>query len=137
MPKKQSDNTPTQNAISLLVYLLENDQFHTLSHLAEKFNISKQSISRMLEREDFAFFGRLIKEKSGKEVIYRIDKSALLKRLLRAGLKSDSHERMIPGRALPGKDLLWEIVAMKLKSGGNGKKVSLAVLENLAAKGMI
>lgn len=67
MPKKLSDNTPTQNAINLLVYLLENDRFHSLSHLTEKFNMSKQSISRLLEREDFTFFGKLIKEKSGKE----------------------------------------------------------------------
>lgn len=94
MPKKFSDNTPTQNTIKLLAYLLENDHFHTLTELAGRFEISKQTVIRSLERHDFGFFGELIKEKQGKEVAYRMEKSRAFNRLMRATYKADAGNRV-------------------------------------------
>lgn len=74
-------------------------------------------------------------------MVFRIDKSSLLKRLLRAGLKSASHAMSLPGRhmekALPNDGLLGEIVALNIKPGSHNKKLVLAVLGKLADKGGI
>lgn len=95
MSRKLGDYTPTETTIKLLVCLLENDRFYTLSELAEKFEISKPTVSRSLERPDLTFFGKLIKAKLGREVTYRIDKSKLLSRLMRAYPKSDIKTKAI------------------------------------------
>lgn len=141
MPRKESDNTPTQTAISLLVYLLENGESHSLTNLAEKFNVSKQTISRTLERGDLTFFGKLIKEKSGKEVVYRLDKSSLLKRLMRAGLKSGTQNRTSPsknsGKKISSDNMLAEIVRLEINPRKDSRRLVVAVLEKLLAKGSI
>lgn len=141
MPKKESDNTPTQTAIGLLVYLLENEGSHSLTNLAQRFNVSKQTIGRTLERGDLTFFGKLIKEKVGKEVEYRLDKSSLLKRLMRAGLKSGTHDKAsnsrISGKSITGDNLLGGIVGMKINPGKSSPQLIMAVLGKLVKKGSI
>lgn len=96
MAKKLGDNTPSQTTIRILVCLLENDRFHTLGELAEKFEVSKQTVIRTLERQDLSFFGKLTKEKLGREVAYRIDKSSLLTRLARAQPRIEEHGKALP-----------------------------------------
>ena len=98
MPKKITDDTPTQTAIRLFVYLLENEGIHTLSELADRFEISKQTVSRSLERPDWSYFGKLIKERIGKEVIYSFDKTNLVSKMKRRDNKSDGSARQRSGQ---------------------------------------
>ena len=83
MPQKWGEDTLQQIALKLVIYLMENEGSHTLSKLSEKFNISKQSISRTLRLPELLYFGEIIEEKQGKEKCYRLDKSRFLNRLLR------------------------------------------------------
>lgn len=145
MPKKLGDYTPTETTIKLLVCLLENDRFYSLSELAEKFEISKPTVSRSLERPDLTFFGNLIKEKLGREVAYRIDKSKLLSRLMRAHSKEDiktkpmsKNNYCIAKKEQREKGIFRErktkIFKFDVAGGANANPLILAVLEYMEQK---
>lgn len=145
MPKKLGDYTPTQITIKLLVCLLENDRFYTLSELSEKFEISKPTVIRSLERPDLTFFGKLIKQKLGREVAYRIDKSKLLSRLMRAPSKPESQTGPISkknyctakkGEGERGilREKKKEIFKFDVMRGASSNPLVLAVLEYMEQK---
>lgn len=141
MPKKDTDNTPTDTAIKLLVFLLENERGYSLTRLAERFNVSKQTIIRTLERHDLSFFGRLVKETVNRESVYRLDKSNLLKRLVRAASGHGGHNKILLckafGEKFTSQSLIEEIVGMEIRPKNRDERYTLAMLKELHARGII
>lgn len=70
MPGKKSDKTPTETFMQLLIFLLEHSQPVTLGELAMTLKVSKQSVLKYLDRIDLTYFGKLERQKRGKEVVF-------------------------------------------------------------------
>ena len=81
MGTKWNEAKPGEKLLSLYSRLLFSSESPTLSELARELECSKQSVSRLIDQVDSAKFGRIIKEHSGKQVRFRMERPSRLPKL--------------------------------------------------------
>ncbi|MBD5538535.1 MAG: WYL domain-containing protein [Desulfovibrio sp.] len=69
---KQADAKPAEKLLALFTTLLFNNRSYSLGTLAEMLDCSKQTVSRLLVQMEAARYGKLAREKQGREVFYRL-----------------------------------------------------------------
>lgn len=69
---KQADAKPAEKLLALFTTLLFNNRSYSLGELAEMLDCSKQTVSRLLLQMEAARYGKLAREKRGKEVFFRL-----------------------------------------------------------------
>lgn len=69
---KLSDAKPAEKLLSLFTTLLFTSRRYSLSDLAEMLDCSKQTVSRLLLQMEGARYGKLAREKQGKEVFFKL-----------------------------------------------------------------
>lgn len=72
MGSKQADAKPAEKLLALFTTLLFNNRSYSLGRLAEMLDCSKQTVSRLLLQMEAARYGKLAREKQGREVFYRL-----------------------------------------------------------------
>lgn len=69
---KQAEAKPAEKLLALFTTLLFSNRSYSLATLAEMLDCSKQTVSRLLLQMEAARYGKLAREKRGKEVFYRL-----------------------------------------------------------------
>lgn len=69
---KKADAKPAEKLLSLFTTLLFTNDRYSLSALAEMLDCSKQTVSRLLLQMEGARYGKVYKEKQGKEVFFKL-----------------------------------------------------------------
>ena len=69
---KHAEAKPAEKLLALFTTLLFNNRSYSLGRLAEMLDCSKQTVSRLLLQMEAAKYGKLAREKQGKEVHYRL-----------------------------------------------------------------
>ena len=72
--KWDKDATPSGKLLSLYTLLLIKGKEMSLGELARELKCSKQSVSRMLDQLEASQYGKLLRDKRGKEAIYHLDR---------------------------------------------------------------
>jgi predicted DNA-binding transcriptional regulator YafY len=75
MPPKNSDATPAEKILSLYTLLLINSgRYFSLTELAERLECSKQTVLRLVDQIEMAEFGKITRDKRGREAVYAIER---------------------------------------------------------------
>lgn len=69
---KKGDAKPAEKLLSLFTTLLFTNGRYSLSSLAEMLDCSKQTVSRLLLQMEAARYGKIYREKQGKEVFFKL-----------------------------------------------------------------
>ena len=69
---KHAEAKPAEKLLALFTTLLFSNRSYSLGKLAEMLDCSKQTVSRLLLQMEAAKYGKLFREKQGKEVHYRL-----------------------------------------------------------------
>ncbi len=72
MGRKLADAKPAEKLLSLFTTLLFTNGRYSLGALAEMLDCSKQTVSRLLLQMEGARYGKLAREKQGKEVFFKL-----------------------------------------------------------------
>ncbi len=74
MGYKLAEAKPAEKLLALFTTLLFNNRRYSLSDLAEMLDCSKQTVSRLLLQMEGARYGKLAREKHGKEVFFKLQR---------------------------------------------------------------
>ena len=72
--KWNQDATPSEKLLSLYTLLLVKGKEVSLSELSRELKCSKQSISRLIDQLEASRYGKLLRDKRGKEAVYSLDR---------------------------------------------------------------
>ena len=70
--KWNQDATPSEKLLSLYTLLLIKGKEVSLSELSHELKCSKQSISRLIDQLEASRYGKLLRDKRGKEAVYSL-----------------------------------------------------------------
>ena len=90
--KLDKDAGPIDKALRLFALLLFHPKSYSLGELADRLECSKQSVLRMMDRLESVDCAKIIKEKEGRQVTYRL---ARLNRLPQVSLNPEGLETLI------------------------------------------
>ncbi len=73
-PKQNPDAKPSEKLLTLYTLLLLRENGFSLTELSHELVCSKQTVTRLLDQLEASRYGKLIREKCGKESVYRLDR---------------------------------------------------------------
>lgn len=74
MSEKWSDSRPAEKLLALYTILLVSPEPMSLTLLSKKLDCSKQTVSRLVDQLESSKFGKVIKNRQGKQSIYSLEK---------------------------------------------------------------
>lgn len=74
MSEKWSDSRPAEKLLALYTTLLVSPEPMSLTLLSKKLDCSKQTVSRLVDQLESSKFGKVIKDRLGKQIIYSLEK---------------------------------------------------------------